>query len=381
VEYPFSVRKITVGISSVPGQPPQRITFTANSPEKAWLNTKPEYLWDFGDGTTESFFDTTTVVHQYDRGGKYEVIVKIKCILYEDDTGRYEVAADTLSATVLPIIDQELKIEIAPQDTIGSTAAGVTLKVLPNISDLIKKYRWMVDYGDGKKEEFEQYIDDRSVSHLYSKTGDYVLSVAIRDPESGSLLAQDSAVVHINNLPFLQKTNKLFFTVNAYCKSHYEILDENDKITYNSVSGTYSSWGSSTTNLEWDGNSFFSIEKIIEETNTKIIRIEGTVSGDGTKVERLKYTYDFSYPNYEGKVWTRGELIVIENLPLTTSYIYRHSFYRQDVSIGQYVTAFEYWSKIYNPVDRTNRYDYRDFFDWQNTTQGIPKLELEFTKQ
>ncbi len=53
----------------------------------------------------------------------------------------------------------------------------------------------------------------------------------------------------------------------------------------------------------------------------------------------------------------------------------------QDVSIGQYVKEFEYWSKLYNPVDRTTRYDYRDFFDWRNTAQGVPKLEVEFTRQ
>jgi hypothetical protein len=383
LEFPFAVRKITVEIDAVADQPSQKIIFTANSPQQAWLNDEV-YFWDFGDGDTLTVHDSTTVTHQYAIGGEYIVVVNIKSFMYEDDNHRYTVATDTLTITVTPDLSKELTIVLSPQDTTWNTAAGLTMRVESNLTydDYRDMVKWVADWGDGGVEEFEYYAIDRTVSHRYYNNGNYTLYVKVYHPDTNELLAQDSAIIHISSLPYITQSNYLKAYVKGYTVQHSGTLDPGGAFTETSDWSELWGFGSDTYTLTWDGQSFSAIYQSVLGTQTTVRTFSGEVSGDGETVMRLEYVNDFIDTNYQnsGKVWTRLSRLVLENVPLTIGYVYRYYNYNKGHEIGIYVTEFEDWSKMLNPANGTTDYSYYDQFDWQNTTKGTPEITLELKK-
>jgi len=379
----ISVRKITVDIQAeVTGK---NVVFTAYSPQQSWLPNFTEYRWDFGDGDTATLVDTTKVSHTYVPGGDYDVKLVLAAKEADDDIFKQQIAADSTIVKIQSDPVEELTLSISPQDTTWNTAFGISLSLESSLDryDYPEKVKWVIDYGDGERKEEEAYLGDRSISHRYYVTGDFILDVSVYDTATNELLGQDSAVVHITNLPFIQETNYFRAAVWGYSVEHNGTLDSQGTFTETSTSDLFSVYGTSTSELNWDGTAFSVESTTVSGTQEKTRKISGQVSDDATMLVRMEYTLGFSDPDYQGsgRVWTYGTRLVIENLPLSAGSVDRYYFYRQNVDVGQYVTAFEDWSKMLDPKDGTAGYRYRDYFDWQNTADGTPKIELEFKQE
>lgn len=379
---PIAVRKITTTLAAEPGKSSQDITFHANSPERDWIHTNADYVWTFGDGDMVTTTGVDSVAHHYDVHGQYQVIVNIKCALYEDDNSKYRVAADTLNITVEPDVTTSLELVISPQDTIWTTASGVTLTAEPSLDryEYPDRVKLVIDYDDGETKEDESYLYDWSISHRYYYPGTYMLSVGLYVLETDELLAEGTATIHINNLYFLQETNYIITSVNGFTNRHTGTLD-GDVFTEKSDWENLWGFGWSTSEIEWNGLDFSYESTYTSGTQTTVRRIEGRLSHEGSTVTSLTYTLDFIDTDYQdtGTEWTRYERLVLANVPLTAHSTYNHRFYEESTEVGQYVADFEAWERMEH-LDGTVGYTYYDYFDWQNTSEGTPSLTVEFKK-
>ncbi|MBN1294332.1 MAG: PKD domain-containing protein [Candidatus Latescibacteria bacterium] len=380
----ISVRKITVNIIAEPLATYLEYRFIASSPEQDYLGLPVVYMWDFGDGEIVEGKNKSQVTHTFTSADNYQVKIELSAVIHKGDDHFYTIAKNTKTINVKPGLADDLELIISPQDTTWNTASGLTLSVETNLNrlDYPDQIKWVIDYGDGESDEYEDYLDNRTISHRYYNNGDYTLDVAIFNLATKDLLTQDSAIIHINNLQFLLATNYLNAKIAMYSVRHFGKLASDGTFTQQSEEAKHFNFGGSVNNpLVWSGNTF-STQSIYETgTQTTTVTFTGKVSDDATEIVRLEYSYDYINTDYQGKEWTRLTRFVLEKVPLTNNSAYRYSRYESGSQIGRYVSGFEDWNKIYNPSNETADYNYMDNLDWQNNTLGEPEITIEFEKQ
>lgn len=142
-----------------------------------------QYIWDFGDGTTEES-TTETITHSYENPGNYIVLLTV-----EDDGGlnattekqltfinikhpETEKDEDSTPTAVLAVdkdvADPEEKVVF---DASSSWAWKGTETGLNKVPDEIVK--WVIDFGDGESSE------GKNVNHEYDSPGQYVCKLTV----------------------------------------------------------------------------------------------------------------------------------------------------------------------------------------------------------
>lgn len=370
--YAFSVRDITIDIQAA--QTGDGVfSFTAYSPEQDWLPGGVQYNWDFGDNGTYSEIDNTTVEHEYEVEGEYDVIVIVKALLHDDDDFRSEVARDTLSVEVEEYVP-ELEIAISPQDTTVHNVMQIRMEVECTPRDYNRKVTWKIDYGDGETEEYTYGVSEKTLYHLWSQPGQHILDVALHDPETDALLAQDSAVIMVDNTTFLEPITYAYAYVKAYTVYHY------------GASATWpSNWGFGTGlwTAEWNGFSFTATQTSVTGTQTTTNTITGTLTEDLSEAIEIVYTNEFEDTDYQdtGGKWTRFRTFTLEHVPIqhiSGSYYNSMRTNLKGSEIGQYVSDFEAWERRTDADGVELSYEYYEPFDFANEEFGEAELNLEF---
>ncbi len=370
------VRKITIDISAVPDIPVTCIEFNAVSPEQAWIPADTEYQWDFGDGNTQTVAGSAMTYHQYARGGTYQAKLELLALERPDDSQLTTIATDTLTVTVAGDSRSELVLAVGPDDTTSVPYSNITFRVGSNLSrtDYPDQVRWVTDFGDGATNEYTGYVDNWTFLHWYKEPGDYLIQVTAYDLAAGTMLGRDTALVHISNLPLLQKMKSVYMLVKGYTVRHQGTMDQSG--TYTDISTWPDRWqfGNAAGVITWTGRDFTASGQIGSQDWT----ISGRVSLNGTVVDSLVYEEKYENLNYNGGTWIWYKIVVLKNVPFGSVSPTLAQFNQQSTGIGQYVTDFEYTEEITTAGSSTSTYLYYTPFEWQNTSKGMPELTVEF---
>jgi PKD repeat protein len=157
------------------------VTFSASARNSAGNIT--DYLWDFGDGSTDYGRNASRVEHVYQRPGAFSVSVRMT-----DSTGSNGTA--TLSIVVrnrLPVASFTFSPDtptVLTEVAFGSTSADPDGSVV----------RWLWDFGDGTQNW------GPAPTHLYMDDGCYTVILAVLD-DSGSWSAPALRELRLHNLP------------------------------------------------------------------------------------------------------------------------------------------------------------------------------------
>ncbi len=140
-----------------------------------------EYLVDWGDGNSDTYFGAGDVAHTYTDGRSTPTIT----VDLVDEDGRHS-GAGTLSLTVhnvVPTVEVELDHEVAVRgERITLTlAAGDVSSV-----DQDAKFRFDIDWdGDGVVDQTAPGPANVAVEHIYPDAGDFTVRVTATDKDEG----------------------------------------------------------------------------------------------------------------------------------------------------------------------------------------------------
>lgn len=151
------------------GQAPLTVRFDASrSVDPAGAIT--DHLWDFGDGSEVA--SGVVVEHTYRRAGEYVVTL---VVVGPSGTGR--------ATTFIRVLNNppQASFTVWPEDpwTEEPVAFDASLSSDPDGDPLV--YLW--DFGDGRTGE------GRIVQHVYTKAGEYVVILTVRDPSGAEARA------------------------------------------------------------------------------------------------------------------------------------------------------------------------------------------------
>lgn len=159
----FTVSPSSPGVS-------QAVNFNASASTVASGHTVSRYLWNFGDGSTDSTTDPTTT-HAYARTGVYTASLTVR-----DDVGQ-ERSTTVLITVVAGLTATFTKSPTNPTvaDTVQFNASGSTTTAGANIT----KYEW--DFGDGTTAES---TSSATTSRKYSAGGGRIYTVRLTITDS-----------------------------------------------------------------------------------------------------------------------------------------------------------------------------------------------------
>lgn len=96
--------------------------------------------------------------------------------------------------------------------------------------------------------------------------------------------------------------------------------DLNGVLTLHNESMGYTSVGIAQNSLErlkWTGNDFYVTWSSTVNTQTSKYTIEGRVEPDASAVETITLTKEFTDTNYQGRLWTSKEVLILKNVQIT----------------------------------------------------------------
>lgn len=145
----------------------QRVLFDASTSQAPSNNPIARYIWDFGDGTTDTTTSRTTT-HEYDSPGTYVATLRI-----EDALGRSATASQ--SVTVLPGANPTASFVFSPTNPSVGTAVNFNAAASqPAPGRQIVSYTW--DFGDGTSSR-----TGPRVQHAYGAAATYAVTLTVRD--------------------------------------------------------------------------------------------------------------------------------------------------------------------------------------------------------
>jgi len=133
------------------------------------------FLWDFGDGTTDS--TTLTPTHTYTSFGSYTVTLTVT----DDDGG---VGSDSLTAVA---------VNVAPVVNIGTTTStpeGSFANFAGSFTDGGTGHTFVWDFGDGTTN-----TTSLTPSHTYADDGTFTVTLTVTDAGNSSTTATESQVI------------------------------------------------------------------------------------------------------------------------------------------------------------------------------------------
>jgi hypothetical protein len=300
-------------------------------------------------------------------------------------------------ATVKVVIEGKkgngIEIWIDPEKAIGETGCQVRFTIVPNVpwDELPDKVIWQWDFDDNTGIVETEASPGRGVPrnegyHNYTWPGTKHVSVKMLDGETRNVIAMAEATADINDLNAIQRTTHVRALFWAF-QSRPTYFDLNGVLTLRNESMTHTSVGISSSGappLEWTDNRFYVTWGSIVDTQTYKYTIDGTVSQDASEVEMITLTTEFRDTNYEGKLWTRKEVLVLRSIPIDKS------------SCGDSVRFYKYWvgeTPLGYPLADLVHYEYEsrivgdygdkgdrlDKFETFSYTDQKPVIEIEFS--
>ncbi|PWR69848.1 PKD domain-containing protein [Methanospirillum lacunae] len=139
------------------------------------------YIWDFGDGTTDSS-NTHNTCHAYTSSGSYSASLQI-----QDQTGKLY---DSSTPVTITISNQSafsaLFAAVPPSGPVPLSVSFIDQSVSP-VS--IASYAW--NFGDGSENSTEQ-----NPVHTYQGAGKYNVSLTIANADGANAITTKSAYIH-----------------------------------------------------------------------------------------------------------------------------------------------------------------------------------------
>ena len=132
-----------------------------------------EYAIDFGDGRWTSWRGDPTFDHTYAEAGTYQAILRVR------DHTRFDGSYSVLSVDTEALVPNSppvarLEVGEGPAAPFEDITANASLSTDPDGGVL--EYRF--DWGDG---EVTQWTQDPVATHAYDETGEYVITLTVRD--------------------------------------------------------------------------------------------------------------------------------------------------------------------------------------------------------
>jgi PKD repeat protein len=138
---------------------------------------------DFGDGTIQTFGNTTSVAHTYRSAGTYTVTVTV-----EDTNG-----SRSTSSTVVVVQGSDILVTLTASPSTLATGQVVTLTAaLAQNPGNIPVQSVTFDFGDGNV----RTVDSLTTSHIYGSSGNFLVSATVRLTNGRTAIGQ--AAVHVN---------------------------------------------------------------------------------------------------------------------------------------------------------------------------------------
>ncbi len=170
---------ITPSGTPVEGSP---VTFTIAAAATAPATVR-QVTVDFGDGTVQTFGNTTSVVHVYRNGGTYTVTATV-----EDTNG-----GRSTGSTVVFVQESSPLVTLSVTPPTGSTGQIVTFTA--NASQLpanVQVQSVRFDFGDGNARE----VQGTTTTHIYGSSGNFLARATVRLTNGQTVEGQ--AAVRVN---------------------------------------------------------------------------------------------------------------------------------------------------------------------------------------
>ena len=188
------------GIDVLPGQPPlalsltalpptapqgSPIDFTANVTNPAPGETITEYVWDFGDGTTDET-PANTARHTY-------TVVKVHIARVTITTNLERTLSTTTPVDVTKLPDLTVALAVTPAQPPGPRM--LTATVTSGSVPASMAFDWDVN-NDGTIDTTTTSASPASITHIYTPTGTYTAKVTVRCPDGRTASGTVSVVVN-----------------------------------------------------------------------------------------------------------------------------------------------------------------------------------------
>ena len=385
-------REVTLDPEELKGEPNQPYKFTARIDDVPagsyweWSVVRNRASGDVEKVDFKSGPDNVITL-AFPEDGNYTV----EAVLWDSKGGSAKVI-DSAQAEVVIQGKKEANIEISiePKDTIGETGCGMGFKVVPNVpwEELPEKIIWQWNFDDGtevvEKEASPHNGGYRNEEyHNYTWPATYDITVKMLDGASKDVIAKAEIAYEINNLNAIQRTTHVralfwaFKNVPTYEDLGGTLTKRNDFKTHSSIGLS----ASGAPPLKWTDNRFFVSWSSTVDTQSYVWTIDGTVSHD--EVEEVTLTSEFIDTSYQGKLWTRKEVVVLRNIPIEKrncgDSVRFYKYLTGEVPTGYPLAdmvSFEYESRIVGEYgEKGDRLDKFEGFDY---TEQKPAVEVEF---
>jgi len=380
---------IAVEPSVLAGETGQKYTFTAkiDSTETYtviwWQGSADDYTPP--DSIDLSGVYTTGITQDFtwNTPGSYTVTAGA----YVRERGGEYVLMDAATAKVtIKSITAQLNLTIT-KSGLESTIEPVNFKI-SNIAEWPQNNESIWDAGDGTA----PYIGTSSSqwSHRYSKPGKYILTYTLRDRTTKEVLGKADTEVNIDDLAVLQTMKKLTINVLSFYTYEFGVV-RNGVFTKQGASSYYADRGGAnnlvTFPLKWEGNRCYGEVEVpsgTDKSGTVTFHIEATVSDNEMTVLTATYSIDHYYPNHEGTGrWNKSHFeTTVKNVELSYRSSTRFSGKVEGSQASNYFVSHE-WEQVWQERTPAEGDGMQRFagVDWNNTSQGTPRIAVEFKVQ
>jgi hypothetical protein len=265
------------------------------------------------------------------------------------------------------------KLEIVPNSISGAPNDEMTFTASTGgTAPKNAKYVW--NFGDGTSEVSVK--NDSTITHTFSKEGNFDVSVKLYDNSTNKLIGEATAKANIgiSLLNDLQKCKYISIYLNA-------IFTVNLGFTINEIqmisSTPVTSEPTKIYPLKWSGNSFTTTYNNegggTQDVGTRSGTISGTLSADGLTIETLtaNQTILRFFVNPKGTTTTE-ENISLKNVPFDGTYNINEQFYKVvGSSVGLSVNSVTYqWESNWDDGTHMDP-EYITTADYENANLGV----------
>jgi hypothetical protein len=320
---------------------------------------------------------------KWDRAGTYSVSAGA---YIKDDQGNW-ILASTATAKVV-ILSKTSKLNISFQvGGMFSTLESLSFSGKTSEPKWPGNIEWVWDWGDGTA----KYVTTNSpnASHRFTQPGTYSVLFTVRDGPTKEELGSFQYEVIISDLNVLQTMKALTINAWGYYTEESGAM-KNGVFTKTGSSSVYTGKGGGNSAfswpLTWKGyNCTARYDEKLATGQTRTWTIEGTVSTDTLTLLTATITIDYLDNNYQGtgKYYKTHQKLTVKNVPLTSNRSAKTFWGKvEGTNTPNSYVIFEYETILQDGRGAQGDSVLRFVnFDWNNTSQGIPKIQAEFKKE
>lgn len=181
-----------------------------------------QWIWNYGDGITETKTTNTPFTHTYTTAGTYNITLQVA-----SGTCTSDIAPQTITVNPLPVVDFSLP-DVCLSD------AFAQFNDLSTISDNTQaNFTYLWNFGDGNATVSNPNTStDKNPKHKYSQVGNYTVSLTVTT-KYGCVAAVKTKAFTVNGaVPVAGFTVE---NVNSLCSSDAIIFDNNTSVDFGNI--------------------------------------------------------------------------------------------------------------------------------------------------